>query len=90
MRDVTVELKSLRLHGMAGAWVDLVEPGGNNALSPSRSLIEQLLRAETTDRAIRSVNHQMHAAKFPVHRDFAASTSRARRWTASWFISSPR
>ena len=25
MRDVTVELKGLRLHGMAGAWVDLVE-----------------------------------------------------------------
>ena len=27
MRDVTAELKSLRLHGMAGAWADLVEQG---------------------------------------------------------------
>jgi hypothetical protein len=32
-RDVTVELKALRLHGMAGAWADLVEQGviGNYA-----------------------------------------------------------
>ena len=27
--------------------------------------------AEVTDRAMRSVSHQMHAAKFPVHRDMA-------------------
>ena len=27
MRDVTVELKQLRLHGMAGAWADLAEQG---------------------------------------------------------------
>jgi len=27
--DVLVELKSLRLHGMAGAWADLLEQGGN-------------------------------------------------------------
>jgi DNA replication protein DnaC len=30
-----------------------------------------LQQAELTDRALRSVNHQMHAAKFPVHRDLA-------------------
>ena len=71
MRDVTVELKGLRLHGMAGAWVDLVEQAGNSALDTSRWLVEHLLQAETTDRAIRSVSHQMNAAKFPVHRDLA-------------------
>jgi len=71
MRDVTVELKGLRLHGMVGAWVDLVEQAGNNALDTSRWLVEHLLQAETTDRAIRSVSHQTHAAKFPVHRDLA-------------------
>jgi DNA replication protein DnaC len=71
MRDVTVELKQLRLHGMAGAWADLVEQGSNGALDASRWLIEHLLAAETTDRAMRSVSHQMHAAKFPVHRDLA-------------------
>ena len=28
--DVLVELKALRLHGMAGAWADLVEQGGGD------------------------------------------------------------
>ncbi len=70
-RDVTVELKGLRLHGMAGAWADLVEQGGSAGLDTSRWLVEHLLQAETTDRAMRSVSHQMHSAKFPVHRDLA-------------------
>jgi DNA replication protein DnaC len=71
MRDLGAELKQLRLHGMAGAWTDLVEQGTPAGLDSSRWLIEHLLQAETTDRAMRSVNHQMHAAKFPVHRDLA-------------------
>jgi DNA replication protein DnaC len=75
MRELAVELKQLRMHGMAGAWSDLVEQGGGGgggaALESSRWLLEHLLQAETTDRAMRSVGHQMHAAKFPVHRDLA-------------------
>jgi IstB-like ATP binding protein len=75
MREVMVELKQLRLHGMAGAWGDLVEQGagggGGAGLDSARWLIEHLLQAEGTDRAMRSVSHQMHAAKFPVHRDLA-------------------
>jgi hypothetical protein len=69
--DVLVELKALRLHGMAGAWADLVEQGGNAGIDPSRWLIEHLLQAEGVDRAMRSVSHQMHTARFPVHRDLA-------------------
>jgi len=69
--DVLVELKALRLQGMAGAWADLVEQGGNAGIESSRWLIEHLLQAEATDRAMRSVSHQMHTAKFPVHRDLA-------------------
>ena len=70
MRDVIAELKALRLHGMAGTWADLIEQ--NNAeLERSRWLVEQMLRAETTERATRSVSHQLNAAKFPVHRDLA-------------------
>ena len=69
-RDVIAELKALRLHGMAGTWADLIEQ--NNAeLERSRWLVEQMLRAETTERATRSVSHQLNAAKFPVHRDLA-------------------
>src|SRR4249919_1186854 len=71
MRDLTVELKQLRLHGMAVAWTELLEPGAKAGLEDSRWLIEHLLQAEATDRALRSVSHQMHAAKFPVHRDLA-------------------
>lgn len=71
MREVATELKALRLHGMADAWGDLVEQGGHGSLDSARWLIEHLLQAETTDRAVRSVNHQRHAAKFPAHRDLA-------------------
>ena len=69
--DVLVELKALRLHGMAGAWADLIEQGGNTGIESSRWLIEHLLQAEGTDRSMRSVSHQMKTAKFPVHRDMA-------------------
>lgn len=70
MLDVTTELKQLRLHGMSSAWKDLIDQGTTSTES-SRWLIEHLLQAEHTDRAMRSVSHQMNAAKFPVHRDLA-------------------
>jgi DNA replication protein DnaC len=70
MSDVTTELKGLRLHGMASAWTDLIAQG-TTSIESSRWLIEHLLQAENTDRAMRSVSHQMSAAKFPVHRDLA-------------------
>lgn len=70
MRDLTIELKGLRLHGMASAWSDLLTQGATSTES-SMWLIEHLLQAENTDRAMRSVSHQMYAAKFPVHRDLA-------------------
>ena len=71
-RDVVAELKALRLYGMASAWSDLHEQGGPGAVDSGRWLIEHLLQAEGTDRAMRSVNYQMGAAKFPVHRDLAS------------------
>lgn len=50
MRELAVELKQLRMHGMAGAWADLVEQGagggnggGGAALENSRWLLEHLL-----------------------------------------------
>jgi hypothetical protein len=47
MRDVTAELKGLRLQGMASAWVDLADQGTLGSLESSRWLIEHLLTAET-------------------------------------------
>lgn len=71
MRELVTELKALRLYGMATAWADLLGHGQAPALESSRWLMEHLLNAETTDRAIRSIRYQMNAAKFPVHRDLA-------------------
>jgi DNA replication protein DnaC len=71
MRDVIVDLRQLRLQGMASAWGDLDEQGPSSGLETSRWLVEHLLQAEFTDRAMRSVSHQMHSARFPVHRDLA-------------------
>jgi DNA replication protein DnaC len=70
MRDIAAELKELRLHGMVGAWADLADQG-ESGVAASQWLIEHLLQAEHTDRAMRSVSHQMFAAKFPLHRDLA-------------------
>jgi DNA replication protein len=71
MRDVAAELKALRLYGMTSAWSDLTAQGGPAALDTSRWLIEHLLQAESTDRAMRSIAYQMKAARFPIHRDLA-------------------
>jgi DNA replication protein DnaC len=68
--DVTTELKALRLYGMASAWADLLAQGAAT-IAASKWLIEHLLQAENTDRAMRSVSHQLKTAKFPIHRDLA-------------------
>ena len=44
---------------------------GRSGIDASRWLVEHLLDAEQTDRAMRSISYQMHAARFPVHRDLA-------------------
>jgi len=69
-RDVITELKELRLFGMVSAWTDLLAQGGSD-VSSCTWLIEHLLQAEHTDRAMRSVSHQLKAARFPLHRDLA-------------------
>ena len=68
--NITAELKALRLYGMVGAWADLTAQGEVGTAS-SKWLIEHLLQAENTDRAMRSVSHQLKAARFPIHRDLA-------------------
>ena len=61
MRDLMAELKELRLHGMATAWAELTAQGESNTAS-SKWLLEHLLEQEHTDRAMRSVSHQMNMA----------------------------
>lgn len=71
MRDVLAELKGLRLYGMAGAWEEILAGGDSIGLQTSRWLVEHLLQAEHADRHARSIQYQMHSARFPVHRDLA-------------------
>ena len=69
--DIKVNLKSLRLHGMAMAWDELTENGETTRVDSSKWLIEHLLEAEDTNRERRSISHQMKSARFPLHRDLA-------------------
>lgn len=71
MRSVGGELKALRLYGMVDVWNDIMASGTLATVESSRWLIEHLLDAEHTDRAMRSMRYQIQAAKFPVHRDLA-------------------
>ena len=64
-REISTELKELRLHGMAQAWDELTTHEGKPndvGIQTSRWLIEHLLQAEHEQRAFASVRHQMKAA----------------------------
>ena len=73
MRDVLNEFKALRLHGMAATWADILETDGPSSVTVQHALgvLTRMLEAEQTDRAMRSISHQMSQARFPAHRDLA-------------------
>ena len=70
MTELMAAFKALRLHGMATGYAELLGNGGPGVES-AEWIIRHLLEAERTDRALRSVRYQMHAARFPLHRDLA-------------------
>ena len=63
-------LKSMKLHGMAGAIAELDEQG-SPAYRQSGELLDKLIKAEVAEREVRSINYQMRIARFPAHRDLA-------------------
>jgi DNA replication protein DnaC len=63
-------LKSMKLHGMAGAITELSEQG-SPAFKQSAELLDKLIKAEVAEREVRSINYQMKIARFPAHRDLA-------------------
>ena len=69
--DLLAELKALKLHGMAQAYAELIQSGSLAPGDASHWLVEHLVRAENTDRAMRKVRNQMTSARFPLHRDLA-------------------
>lgn len=67
--EIVNQLKSLKLHGMAQAWSELVAQSRMIDFDPER-FMTQLLKSETCEREVRSIAYQMTAAKFAAHRDF--------------------
>ncbi len=68
--DRHAQLKALHLHGMAAAWQEWqAERSTQQKPVPPEVWLDRLINAEQTDRKVRSLNYQLHAAKFPHHRD---------------------
>lgn len=71
-------LKSMKLHGMADA-INTLSAQSSPAYQQAVPVLEILLKAEASERDVRSINYQMKVAKFPAYRDltgfdFAQST----------------
>jgi DNA replication protein DnaC len=65
---VVVMLRGLKLSGMAQAVADLMEQGAP-AFAAAVPLLSQLLKAEMTEREVRSIAYQIKAARFPAYKD---------------------
>jgi hypothetical protein len=70
MTDLVADFKRLRLYGMAACYAEGLEQS-RPAMTTATAGLTHLVQAETTDRATRSVRYQLHAARFPIHRDLA-------------------
>jgi DNA replication protein DnaC len=71
--DVVQALKGLSLHGMAGAWPEVLGTARLKSLD-HEALMHQLLKAESAYRDVRSMAYQMRAARFPAHKDLTGFT----------------
>ncbi len=67
---LVIMLRSLKMHGMAQALSDLMEQG-SPAFDAAVPMLSQLLKAETAEREVRSVEYQIKAALFPAYKDLA-------------------
>ena len=61
-------LKALKLHGMAQALCELAEQD-SPAYQAAASVLAGLLKAELSEREVRSLAYQMKTARFPAYRD---------------------
>jgi len=68
--DRTLQLKALHLYGMASAWGEWqAEYGSQQKPVMPEVWLDRLIAAEQADRQARSLNYQLKAARFPIHRD---------------------
>ena len=68
--DLSTQLRTLHLHGMAEAWTEIQAEAPRQQSLPPETLLRRLIQAEVTERQARSIRYQLQAAKFPIHRDF--------------------
>ncbi|MHB8744884.1 MAG: IS21-like element helper ATPase IstB [Sulfuricaulis sp.] len=61
-------LKALKLFGMAQA-IEALATQGAPAYQQAEPILASLLKAETAEREVRSVNYQLKTARFPAYRD---------------------
>jgi len=78
--DIRDSLKSLRLNGMVMAWDELTENGGSSRIESSKWLLEHLIEAEDTNRAMRSIAHRMKSPSFRCTGTWPGLTSRLPPW----------
>lgn len=68
--DRIAQLKSLHLYGMAAAWSEWqAEYAIQQKPVMPEVWLDRLIEAEVVDRQARSLNYQLKAARFPIHRD---------------------
>ena len=68
--DRVAQLKSLHLYGMAAAWSEWqAEYAIQQKPVIPEVWFDRLIEAEVVDRQARSLNYQLKAARFPIHRD---------------------
>ena len=66
--DYATSLKALKLYGITTAWNELQASILRQTHRPE-AWMARLLAAEQTDRKLKSLRHQLKAARFPIHRD---------------------
>ncbi len=69
-QEVITALKALKLHGMAANYPEVAAQARHTEFTPETFMV-QLLQAERSERAVRSMAYQMAVARFPAHRDLA-------------------
>lgn len=68
--DRSAQLKTLHLFGMAAAWSEWQSEDGRQQKPVMPDVwLARLIAAEQADRQARSLNYQLKAARFPIHRD---------------------
>lgn len=68
--DRAAQLKTLHLFGMAAAWGEWqAEYGLQQKPVMPEVWLDRLIATEQADRQARSLNYQLKAARFPIHRD---------------------